>query len=362
MVNGYEVIKAEALELKPVSESAFLLFKNNFNSIESFIKEKNSLDKNFSRDVAGNGKQAFISDINKSFGKLLLSVYELGLQSCLADEGIWYYSTLSARGFDDNFFFKFLFNWNMAIQSVITPPESHELVSVTDYFQRNIAHFRDASLSVLEEGDEKTRKFLSFLLDKNRKGAADYAIELLGAGDTAQFIFSRVLAGAMRNSGMLWQRNKIEVSDVHVATDICHYVMYRIVDSFDERKKLPYSIAVFCVPGEEHEIGAELVENALELEGWNIVDVGHISPEDDMIHSLKKQTPDVILLSVTMTANLPSAVKITSRIRKELPGVKIIAGGSPYFSQSDIFGGLFDGIAPDIEDAHNAALNAAGER
>ncbi|RMF92737.1 MAG: hypothetical protein D6734_11600 [Candidatus Schekmanbacteria bacterium] len=362
MIEKYEILGKEALKLKPVSKSAFLEFSDSFVQIQSFIEEKIRIEKDFVKNTIQGAELKFIINLNKNFGKFLLSVFELGILSCLPKEGIWYYSVISSRGFDDAFFSRFFFNWSMAIQSIINPPQSHELIKIVDYFRENVKNFKKAALSPFDKENEKAKEFLSYLMNKNRKGAADYALALLKKGDSPHYLFSYVLSQAMKKAGVLWQLNKIEVNDVHVATDICHYVMYRIVDSFEKRTKLPYRIAVVCAPGEEHEFGAELVESLLELEGWNIVDIGHISPEEDMISSIKKDTPDVIVLSVTMTANLPVAIKMAKRIRGEFEDIKVIGGGTEYLSKEPIFKEVFDAVAFGVEDVHNKALKIVGEK
>ncbi len=169
-----------------------------------------------------------------------------------------------------------------------------------------------------------------------------------------------VLTAALTTLGRLWQKNDINVVDVHVATDICRYVMMRLADTLPAAPTLPYKTLITCVPGEEHEMGAEILENYLELKGWEVVSMGHIAPEEDILESIARARPDVILVSVILVSHLPAARSLLTQIRSVAPGSKIVIGGPAAVLAGDALGAFADAVVQTFEEAHTRSLQLLG--
>jgi methanogenic corrinoid protein MtbC1 len=131
----------------------------------------------------------------------------------------------------------------------------------------------------------------------------------------------------------------------------------RLVDSIPIKTSLPYRALVTCVPGEEHEMGAEIVENFLEMKGWTIESMGHIAPEADTMKAIVDTKPDVVFLSVTLVANLPAAKALASKIREHNPKAKIIIGGYAAVLAGNTLNDVCDFVAASIEEGHKQALD-----
>ena len=359
-INNDQPLKEDSQKLLPVSEGAVIAFEQSFSKILSLVNDKFSLETKFTDNETTCGPICVRKDANRQFGELLLAIYEFHLYDHLSDEFSWYISSLSSRGFDRDYFHSMVKTWHLAIHSVIKPPESHELARPLKWLQENLPlMYRHANMTEVSLSDE-LKIFIEFLIAKNRKEATDYMLSILKKGVSIETIYSDFLTTAMQEIGRRWQKNEMTVVDVHVATDICRYIIMRLVDSITTQKKLPYRALVTCVPGEEHEMGPELIENYLEMQGWNVYTMGHIAPENDILETIITNKPDVVFLSVSLVANLPSAKSLAIKIREHVPEAKIVMGGYAAVLAGDTLAPYADLIVGTIQETHTLSLQLVG--
>ena len=195
-----------------------------------------------------------------------------------------------------------------------------------------------------------------FLLNKQKKEAAECILKLYQQGTPFETILSEYLPLIMKKIGMLWQKNKITVVDQHVATDLCTYIMFRLSEELVINDTLPYKAVVSCVPGEAHEMGAEILETYLELKGWSALSMGHIAPQNDILQAVLVMKPEVVFLSVSMIARLPEARKMAYEIRSALPKVRIIMGGRAAMRAENKLKDCSDAVVSGFEEGHIQAL------
>jgi methanogenic corrinoid protein MtbC1 len=357
---AHQKIKTNIQPIIPVSEDAVKAFEHSFPKILDLVIEKFALETKFMESDVSHVSKGILRDMLKRFGELLGAVYEFHLYQNLPDEFSWYIATFSKRGFGEDFFKTMLKTWQIGIHSVIKPPQSHELASPLQWLQQHFSRIYDQSREPEVVLPEEMRLFVDLLLAKKRKDAANHMLLLLNQGVAIEKLYTSLLTTALREIGKRWQKNEISVVDVHVATDICRYIIMRLVDSIPIKTSLHHRALVTCVPGEEHEMGAEIVENFLEMKGWLIESMGHIAPEADIIKAIVDTNPDVVFLSVTLVANLPAAKSLALKIREHNFKVKIIIGGYAAVLARNTLSNVCDFVAASIEEGHKQALALVG--
>jgi methanogenic corrinoid protein MtbC1 len=87
------------------------------------------------------------------------------------------------------------------------------------------------------------------------------------------------------------------------------------------------SAVVACAPGEEHQLGAKMIRNSLEQNGYNVHYIGAGLPNDSLLQILKKTRPDLLALSVMLPEHLPALVDLIESIKRLYPDLRIILGG-----------------------------------
>ena len=350
----------ESAHLPPMSASALAMLNHSFPKILDLVREKYELEIKYLGQNIPREQQRLAEEVHRQFGALLRASYEFNLYDHLQEEFCWYISVFCSRGFEIDYLEHLLRSWDMAIHSVIKPPEAHELTRPLEVLHQHLnSLYRVCSIEKVAM-PALIQPFMDHLLAKRRKDATDYILSLLSGGMSIERLYADVLTASLTALGRLWQKNDINVVDVHVATDICRYVMMRLADALPAAATLPYKALITCVPGEEHEMGAEILENYLEIKGWKVVSMGHIAPEEDILESIQQSRPDVILLSVILIAHLPAAKSLLEKIRKVAPGCKIVVGGPAAVLAGDTLITFTDAIVATFEEAHTRSLQLLG--
>lgn len=344
----------------PLSASALMLFNHAYPKILDLVREKYELETKYLGQQFPREQQRLAEEIHRQFGDLLRAAYQFQLYDQLQEEFCWYISVFCSRGFAIDYLEHLLRSWDMAIHSVIKPPEAHELTRPLEVLQQRLNSLYQACTIEKTDLPELIRPFMNHLLAKRRKEATDYMLSLLKGGMSIERMYGEVLSASLTALGKLWQKNDINVVDVHVATDICRYIMMRIADALPSSPTLLYKALITCVPGEAHEMGAEILENYLEIKGWKVVTMGHIAPEEDILESIRQSKPDVIFVSIILIAHLPAAQSLLQKIRQQEPGCKIVLGGPAAVTAGNALLSFADAVVHTFEEAHTHALQLLG--
>lgn len=339
-----------------VSEKALKLFKEKSGEIIEMLNEKLLTESKFSQAQTLIELALFEKEITTLFSEMMLGIYEFDLYACLPEEAAWFISVLSSRGYSREFLEKLLLTWNISLHCHINSTQAHELAQPLELLQKNLPSLYSQCDTEDPPLPEILEKIIAFLLNKQKKEAAECVLELFQRGTPVETILSEYLPLIMHKIGILWQKNKITVVDQHVATDICIYIMFRLSEIIEVKETLPYKAIVSCVPGETHEMGAELLETYLEIKGWSTLSMGHIAPQNDILQAVLVMNPDAVFLSVNMIARLPEARKTAYQIRSTLPHAKIIMGGSAAVRAKDKLKDCSDIVVSDFEEGHIKAL------
>lgn len=88
-----------------------------------------------------------------------------------------------------------------------------------------------------------------------------------------------------------------------------------------------------CVPGELHEMGARMVTDFFEMDGWDTYYLGANMPTESVVKYIIDMKPQCLAISATMTFHV-SAVKELIRLIRIAPDIpsdlKIMVGGYPF--------------------------------
>jgi len=174
--------------------------------------------------------------------------------------------------------------------------------------------------------------FLDAILAGRREAALSAVQEALQNGASLVDIYCDVVAESLRIVGTLWEREEICVAEEHLATATTKYV----VDVIYPRQAIapPFrgNMVITGVLGEEHQLGANLVADAMEANGWVIRFLGTNLPHGTIVSILESNAIDVLCISTTVPTNLPATGELIQRIRAR-PGSRsprIVLGGAAH--------------------------------
>jgi methanogenic corrinoid protein MtbC1 len=169
-------------------------------------------------------------------------------------------------------------------------------------------------------------------LGGQRQAALNIIEEALRSGHSHVDIYVDVFTESLHRVGDLWEMNKISVAQEHIATAITQYVIAAIHPKLVPAKFPRGNMVVTGVAGELHQIAANLVADAMEASGWTVRFLGSNLPHSSVLSAIEEISADVLCISTTMVAHLPSVTDLVRVVRSELEGrvPKIVLGGAAY--------------------------------
>ena len=120
------------------------------------------------------------------------------------------------------------------------------------------------------------------------------------------------------------------------------------------------TLVATCVAGDLHEIGARMIADFLEMEGWDTFYLGANAPTADVVSTARERRADLLAISATMTAHVGEVRALIAAVRSDAAtaGVKILVGGSPFNVAPELWRQVgADAVAADAASAVTAAAD-----
>ena len=201
--------------------------------------------------------------------------------------------------------------------------------------------------------DDLARQFLNTLLQAKRRSASEMILHAVQEGASVRDIYMQVFQRSQREIGRLWQINQISVAQEHFCTAATQVIMSQLYPYIFTGKHKDRSIVVACVGGELHEIGARMVADLFEMEGWDSHFVGANTPPESIVRTVKERGADVVALSATMTFHVSKISDLIRRLREDTAvNARVLVGGYPFNLSPNLWIKIgADGYAPEAESA-----------
>jgi methanogenic corrinoid protein MtbC1 len=205
-----------------------------------------------------------------------------------------------------------------------------------------MTHETEPSIADLRE------RFVNAQLRGDSREALMLVEEGARTGLTVAEILVDIIQEAQYEVGRRWEDCQASVGEEHMATAIAQLAI-ALLQPMTMR---PYRdlVVVGCVEGERHELGARIVANLLERDGYAICYVGCDLPTESLLEIVALRRPRVIALSVSLASNLAVARRAVTRLRarfghepvivlggqavdalepRAIVGAEVVAGGAP---------------------------------
>ena len=151
-------------------------------------------------------------------------------------------------------------------------------------------------------------------------------------------LYLDVLTAALHEVGLRWERAELTVAQEHLATAITQSLLAQLAGSLApaalERSR--GTVIVACTPGELHALGAQMVADFLEANGWAVRHLGASTPPDALAQLAGSLGVTAVALSTSLPDRLPDARRACALLR-ELPNRPlIVVGGQGYGGRPDL--------------------------
>lgn len=343
---------------KTVSVGAVKAYTEKKNSILHVLNRKIQAASDLYLIIGGEKNVQTMLDNHRNHVAFLGIVFQLQNFQLLAQTLPWVYRSYHNIGFSYDYFLLELKCWIEAITNEIDHPFSQEIVPVYHWMIENHEKSIHESRKQPEmrgidaESTRDQRAFEQFLIQGDQRAAFEVVQTYVSDIKDLKSFYDKFIRRSMYRIGMLWETGVGSVAAEHLSSAI----VTRILSAMYTQIELPDiskgKILVCSAANEYHEIGAWMVANVFETEGWDVQYLGANTPLTDLMQMMEQFQPDILGLSVTIPYNLEHCSDLVARIRSQNTTTKIFVGGSLAVAFPELHEDLpIDYIATGFDDA-----------
>jgi MerR family transcriptional regulator, light-induced transcriptional regulator len=169
--------------------------------------------------------------------------------------------------------------------------------------------------------------YMASLIDGDKSKCASIVASLLEQKIDLKILYHDLFQRSLYQVGKLWEHNDICITTEHVATSITECLINFAYPVIHSSKKINKKVIVACVPKEFHQIGAKMVADIFELNGWKAYYAGANIHSVELFRLLKSKKTDLLAISLTFYLNVLRLFDLIEKVQKEFPNLPIIVGG-----------------------------------
>ena len=331
-------IQLDISDLPEISAEAASEYQDKFNLIVNRVNDiLNSRDD--INQLIGYNPLSTMHDLNENNGKFMCNIFLINDYQLFKTTLPWAYRSYHNQGVSYKYFQVEIKAWIEAVKEFIEPEISEEIITVYQWILDNHENIIKLSKEVkadVEEIPERWQdtynQFLQYLLAGEHIKADKLSKETIDTRSNAQEFFEYVIKNALYEVGKLWETGKVSIAEEHMASSIASRVLSNIYMDFLGDISVKEKIVVTAIANEFHEIGARIIADSLEFEGWDVKYLGADTPINDLIELLIDQQPFALGLSVSMSFNLKNLIDTVDKIKRvtELEDLRILVGGKVF--------------------------------
>lgn len=216
-------------------------------------------------------------------------------------------------------------------------------------------HTDPADPGLAEAGDGGALEpLLRALLSGDRQECDRQARSLVGEPWDIERFYLMVIEPVMRRIGHLWETQRITAGQEHVASSLVTRMMTSAYTRLEAGTRPDRRALVAVGPGEQHQIGAWMLADLLELQGWDTRFLGAGTTTPELLDQVASFGPQILALSLTQPTGIRKGGELIRAVRA-LPaaaGLRIMVGGRAFLQFPDLVAILgADGFAEDARGA-----------
>lgn len=270
----------------------------------------------------------------------LAGAVESGSPDAFADYGRWTAEVLESRGIEPAFVVENLEQVDEAIRKILEP-EDRTFASLVAragiQAARDVGESSttdDAPTPAPDDDLALTRSlYVQSILQGDKRAALAVVDEALNRHPVTA-IYRGVVEAAQVEVGRLWAGNEITVAREHMATAVSQYVLGELYSRLPIPERTVGRAVITGVEGEQHQLGANIVADLLEAEGWSVRFLGTQMPHADIVQAVGEHEAGVVGISATMLFNVSSVASLIRDLRGTGPeDLRIVVGGRAFRSR-----------------------------
>jgi len=203
-------------------------------------------------------------------------------------------------------------------------------------------------------------RYLEPLLRGDRKACRAVIEEILQSGVPANSVYIHVIWPIMVEVEKLLRADRIPTIQEHLATRINRTIVDQLQNKLPRRPDKNMKIVICCASTELQELGAQMMVDLFECNGWEVRFLGGGLTNDDILAFVNDYAPDILLIYGTTPKQAPDIRRLIDTIKtvNAWPHLRIMVSGG-LFNRAE---GLWEEIGADlfvatVEEALQVATN-----
>ena len=169
--------------------------------------------------------------------------------------------------------------------------------------------------------------YLSHLISGDKRDCSKIVQSLIDQEISVKDLYFNLFQKSMYQIGRLWENNEVSVSVEHVATSITESLLNLAYPLIFSEEHTGNKAIVACVPKEYHQIGAKMVADFIELNGWDSYFLGSNTPAEELLRMIDEKKPDLLALSISLFFSIRYLDHMIRLVQNAFPQLDIIVGG-----------------------------------
>ena len=192
---------------------------------------------------------------------------------------------------------------------------------------------------------EMLARYLQPLLRGDRKACRAVIEEILQSGVPANSVYINIIWPLKVEIENLLRSDKISITQEHLATRINRTIIDQLQNKLPRRNSKNKKIALCCAQDELQELGAQMIADLFESDGWEVRFLGGGLTNDDIYAFINEYAPDLLVIYGTAPKQAPDIRRLIDKIKNvnAWPHMRIMVSGG-LFNRAE---GLWEEIGAD---------------
>jgi methanogenic corrinoid protein MtbC1 len=206
--------------------------------------------------------------------------------------------------------------------------------------------------------EQTLAKYLAPLLRGDRQACRRVIEETLQSGVPANAVYLHLIWPMIVEIEKLYRADRITPCQEHLATRINRTIVDQLQNKLPRRAPKDKKVTICCAQAELQELGAQMIADTFESDGWEVRFLGSGLSNDDIYGFINEYGPDLLVLYGTTPKQAPQVRLLIDTIKgvNAWPNMRIMVSGG-LFSRAE---GLWEEIGADAHaaDPADALVNA----
>ncbi len=172
-------------------------------------------------------------------------------------------------------------------------------------------------------------RYLEPLLQGDRRACRAAIEEALQSGIPANSVYVDIVWPVMVEIEKLLRADKISPVQEHLATRVNRTIVDQLQNKLPRRPRRYKKMVVCCAPDELQELGAQMITDLFESDGWEVRFLGGGLTNDDILAFIHEYSPAVLSIHGTTPRQAPDVRRLIDTIKSvnAWPEMRIMVSG-----------------------------------